>query len=45
MEREGWVAWSGTEKEREELLAMTELAEHEWKDVLRDPAMEMTRDY
>ena len=45
VEREGWVAWSGTEKEREELLAMTELAEHEWKDVLRDPAMEMTRDY
>lgn len=43
--REGWVNWSGTAEEQRELLAMPELAMHEWKDVLLDPALEMRRDY
>jgi histone H4 len=43
--REGWVAWCGTDAEREALLAMPELAEHEWKDVLRDPQLELRRNY
>lgn len=43
--REGWVAWSGTEEERQELISMPELAMHEWKDALLDPDIEMTRDY
>jgi len=43
--REGWVAWCGTDEERNELGAMPELAMHEWKDALLDPAIEMSRDY
>ena len=43
--REGWVAWSGTEDERQTLIAMPELAMHEWKDALLDPDIEMTRKY
>lgn len=43
--REGWVAWSGTEQERQALIAIPELAMHEWKDALLDPDIEMTRDY
>jgi hypothetical protein len=39
------VAWCGTDAEREALLAMPELAEHEWKDVLRDPQLELRRNY
>ena len=45
LERNGWVAWCGTAEERELLIAMPELATHEWKDVLIDPLMEMQRDY
>jgi hypothetical protein len=43
--RESWVAWSGTEEERQTLIDMPELAIHEWKDALLDPDIEMTRDY
>lgn len=45
VDREGWVSWSGTEEERQALIAMPELAVHEWKDALLDPGIEMTRNY